>query len=311
MKYSVIDIGSNSIRLTVYKVKNGKFKILFKAKKMAGLAGYVENGCISDVGIDLACESIMEFKSTLQSLGINERIYVFATASLRNVVNTDETVAKIFKATGFNVDVITGEEEAMLGYAGILQELSVSSGAFIDIGGASTEIVLFEKGRILLSKSYRMGSLKLYKDCVKHILPGKHSFKRIKHAIKHEIDKQPLETSGKYSKLICTGGTARSVLKFARYLEIVDPGNNTMTSEDLKKVGDFLTGDKRSAANAILKIDPERIHTIIPGYMILRYISRKLKTKKLTISSYGVREGYLCQKILKQEKNTVIRRTEN
>ena len=76
-------------------------------------------------------------------------------------------------------------------------------------------------------------------------------------------------------------------------------------------VGDFLTGDKRSAANAILKIDPERIHTIIPGYMILRYISRKLKTKKLTVSSYGVREGYLCQKILKQEKNTVIRRTEN
>lgn len=47
----------------------------------------------------------------------------------------------------------------MLGYAGILQELSVSSGAFIDIGGASTEIVLFEKGRILLSKSYRMGSI--------------------------------------------------------------------------------------------------------------------------------------------------------
>ena len=54
MKYSVIDIGSNSMRLTVYKVKNGSFKILFKDKRMAGLAGYVEKGCISDRGIKLS-----------------------------------------------------------------------------------------------------------------------------------------------------------------------------------------------------------------------------------------------------------------
>lgn len=310
MKYSVIDMGSNSIRLTVYKVKNGKFKILFKAKKMAGLAGYVENGCITDTGIELACETILDFKATLQSLGITERIYVFATASLRNVVNTDETTARILKETGFDVDVITGEEEAMLGYAGIMQELSVSSGAFIDIGGASTEIVLFEKAKVLSSRSYRIGSLKLYKDCVEHILPGEGSLKRIREAIRVETDKQPVEPAGKYKRLICTGGTARSVLKFARYLELVSAENNTMTLQELEKVGEFLTGDKRTAANAILKIDPERIHTIIPGYMILRYIAGKLKIKELTVSSYGVREGYLCQKILKK-KSTIIRKTGN
>ena len=67
MKYSVIDIGSNSMRLTVYKVKNGSFKILFKDKRMAGLAGYVEKGCISDRGIKRACDLLLEFKSTLES----------------------------------------------------------------------------------------------------------------------------------------------------------------------------------------------------------------------------------------------------
>ena len=55
MKEAVIDIGSNSMRLTVYEVEEKNFKILFKEKFMAGLAGYVENGCISEEGIQRAC----------------------------------------------------------------------------------------------------------------------------------------------------------------------------------------------------------------------------------------------------------------
>ena len=85
MKYSVIDIGSNSVRLTVYRVKDGAFRILFKDKKMAGLAGYVENGCISDAGIERACDTLLEFRNTLHLLGITDRIYAFATASLREL----------------------------------------------------------------------------------------------------------------------------------------------------------------------------------------------------------------------------------
>ncbi len=108
MKYSVIDIGSNSMRLTVYKVKNGTFKILFKDKRMAGLAGYVEKGCISDRGIKRACDLLLEFRSTLETFDIMDRVYVFATASLRNIVNSDEAAAKITEETGFNIDIVTG-----------------------------------------------------------------------------------------------------------------------------------------------------------------------------------------------------------
>ena len=60
-----------------------------------------------------AYESLLEFKNTLTLLGICENIHVFATASLRNIVNTEEAVAKITAETGFHIDVITGEEETL------------------------------------------------------------------------------------------------------------------------------------------------------------------------------------------------------
>lgn len=299
MKYSVIDIGSNSMRLTVYRVKGRDFKILFKQKKMVGLAGYVDHGRMSRAGIERAAESLLEFKNILQMLGITERIYVFATASLRNIVNTEEAVAEIEAAAAFSIDVVTGEQEAFLGYKGVMQELSVSDGVFVDIGGASTEIAMFRSNELFFSKSFHVGSLKLYKEFVKRILPGEKTLKDMRGAIDDEFRKNGAVDPEPCEKLICTGGTARSVLRFARHLGLIQADARVMDKKQLEKVGDLLLGSRKTAADAILKIDPERIHTIIPGYLILQYIFECFGAGKLIVSNYGVREGYLCQRILK------------
>ena len=299
VKYSVIDIGSNSIRLTVYKVKDKDFSILFKQKKMVGLAGYVDNGRMSRAGISCAAESLLEFKNVLKALNITERIYVFATASLRNIVNTEEAVINIENETGFKVDVITGEQEAFLGYMGVMQELSVSDGVFADIGGASTEIAIFKNKGMFFSRSLCVGSLKLFKDFVEKILPGDRAVKEISAAIDEEFQKNGIVHPTRCRKLICTGGTARSVLRFAKYLRLIDADSRELKAGQLVKVGRLLLGNRKTAADAILKIDPERIHTIIPGYLILRYITKRFNVEELIVSNYGVREGYLCQKILK------------
>ena len=87
MKCAVIDIGSNSMRLTVYDAQKDSFKILFKEKIMTALAGYVEKGKLTQEGIDSACSALMEFRHRLDVLEIRD-VYVFATASLRNISNT-------------------------------------------------------------------------------------------------------------------------------------------------------------------------------------------------------------------------------
>ena len=85
MKYALIDIGSNSIRLNVYNKDNIQ-KEVFSKKYMAGLAGLVEDGKLSDKGIKKLMKVLSAQKMLLDYLPIDE-IYAFASASLRNVDN--------------------------------------------------------------------------------------------------------------------------------------------------------------------------------------------------------------------------------
>ena len=108
MKQAIIDIGSNSIRLTLYETEGEHFKTLFREKIMAGLAGYVENRTLSAAGIECACSALLNFQSILQTLKI-DHICVFATASLRNISNTGQARSIIRSATGYDVEILSGE----------------------------------------------------------------------------------------------------------------------------------------------------------------------------------------------------------
>lgn len=307
MKQAIIDIGSNSIRLTLYEIENGSFKILFREKIMAGLAGYVENGALSAEGMECACAGLLTFRSILQTLHI-EHISVFATASLRNISNTQQALGIIRAATGYSVEVLSGESEALLGYAGAMQELHLRSGAFLDIGGASTEIVTFDEGKPVDFASFPIGSLSLYRRCVKRILPGQGSLKRLQ----QEIDKtiQPGHAAlAERPLLVGVGGTARAAFKLAQHYYKISSDCHTITAGQLNGLCSFLCSGKKEASDLILRLEAERIHTLVPGVLILQHIFQLFGAQQLIISKYGVREGYLCKKIL--QNNIVTPKTEN
>ena len=301
MKQAIIDIGSNSMRLTVYEIEGMAFKILFREKIMAGLAGYVEEGRLSYEGIECAYNGLLDFRETLDSLGI-PNVAVFATASLRNIQNTDEAITAIKVATGYTVEVISGEEEALLGYTGAMEEIKLSSGAFMDIGGASTELVSFDEGQPVCSASFHIGSLNLYKKCVKKILPGENSLKKMEKEIEDEVEKKALFAFEKRTPLVCVGGTARAALKLSRRLYALPEGGRTISKVQLEGLWELLSEGDRQAADLVLKLEPDRIHTIVPGVMIMRHMFRRFEAEEIIVSKYGVREGYLCQKILKTSR---------
>ena len=307
MKQAIIDIGSNSIRLTLYEIENSSFKILFREKIMAGLAGYVENGALNAEGMECACAGLLTFRSILQTLHI-EHISVFATASLRNISNTQQALGIIRAATGYSVEVLSGESEALLGYAGAMQELHLRSGAFLDIGGASTEIVTFDEGKPVDFASFPIGSLSLYRRCVKRILPGQGSLKRLQ----QEIDKtiQPGHAAlAERPLLVGVGGTARAAFKLAQHYYKISSDCHTITAGQLNGLCSFLCSGKKEASDLILRLEAERIHTLVPGVLILQHIFQLFGAQQLIISKYGVREGYLCKKIL--QNNIVTPKTEN
>ena len=296
MKCAVIDIGSNSMRLSAYDVDRSSFRVLFKEKVMAGLAGYVDNGRLNYEGIACACEGLAKFRELVDLLGI-DRISVFATASLRNISNTQQAVREIEAATGFQVEVISGEDEAFFGYSGAMCELSMADGVFVDIGGASTEVASFSDGQLRSVHSYPVGSLKLYHECVKKVLPGPGSLKRMEDYLESELDIRHLGAPAPDGRLACVGGTARAALKFAQKVYGLPASCHAFSAAQLEMLCTALCKADRAAIDLILKTEPERIHTAIPGMMILRSLVRSHQATEIVVSKYGVREGYLCQRI--------------
>ena len=294
MKQAIIDIGSNSIRLTLYETNAQDFKILFREK-------IVEDGRLSAEGIECACAGLLSFRTILQTLDI-DGARVFATASLRNITNTAQALAVIQAATGYQVEILSGEDEALLGYTG-----AMSSGAFLDVGGASSEIVTFDEGKPVDYQSFPVGSLSLYRRCVKKILPGEKSLARIRKTIKETIyltgeqQARPL--------LVCVGGTSRAVLKLARVYYHCSEDCRSITAEQLDGLCAFLCSGDKAVIDLILKLEPERIHTIVPGILVLQHIAHLFQAQQLLVSRYGVREGYLCKRILRNDTDTP--RTEN
>lgn len=297
MKQAIIDIGSNSIRLTVYETEGQSFRILFREKIMAGPAGYVEDGKLSAEGIECACAGLLTFRKILQTLQI-ENVRIFATASLRNISNTARALSVIRAATGYSVEVISGEDEALFGYAGAMQELHLTGGAFLDIGGASTEIVTFEDNAPVDFAGFPIGSLSLYRRCVKKILPGDGSLKQLRQEIGKTID---VSEGALKSRALLVGvcGTARAALKLARHYYGISDDCRSITAEQLDGLCKFLCSGKKEASDLILRLEAERIHTLVPGLLILQHVFALFRAEQLVVSQYGVREGYLCQKILK------------
>ena len=212
-------------------------------------------------------------------------------------MNTEEALEEIRRATGFSVEVVTGQEEALYGFAGALCDVSVTDGIFVDIGGASTEISVFCEGEVKSAESFPIGSLKLYKECVRNIVPGRGSLQRIDEKIRSELRDKVFRCDVTENQIVCIGGTSRAVLKLAQKVFSLPNSQNFIRADQLEKLCDILFQADKKACDLILKSVPERIHTLIPGMMILRYITEKFCASQIIVSRYSVREGYLCQKI--------------
>ncbi len=298
MKIPLTDLGSNTVRMSVYEAEGSRFRPLFSEKRMAGLASYVEEGLLSAEGINRACQVLKEFQWLLEQLHL-PAMAVFATASLRNIGNTAEAVAVIRQRTGLEVDVISGELEARLDYDGAILDSGIQDGALFDIGGGSTEIVSVRQGAVCLAQSLPLGSLNLFERFVSGLWPGKKELEKLQRQICKQLDRTPLPSP---SPSVCgIGGTARAVLKIANRRLNREEAHRFLTLEELEDTVQLLARRESEARRLVLRCCPDRVHTILPGALMMAELCRRLCVHQLYISKYGVREGYLCRKLLSSE----------
>lgn len=297
MNYGIIDIGSNTVRLSVYECWGDEIKILLNKKTTAGLAGYVVDGALSFEGIDRCIGVLLSYRS-ITSIFQLEGLSVFATASLRNIKNTDEAVRRIEEQTGFHIDVILGQEEAVLDFVGATHALPLQSGLVIDIGGGSIELVSFEERRIKDAASIDVGSLSLYSQYVSGLFPTKEERKEIKATVLRKLEALS-QYRGFSAESVCgIGGTIRGACRVYNKANRMPVDNRQFPADSVKKLLGYYKNPDKKALELVLKTVPDRIHTILPGMLALQVILDYFGTETVYVSSFGVREGYLYQNVL-------------
>ena len=297
MNYALIDLGSNTIRLSVYSAEGDNFTLLFSEKVTAGMFSYIENGTMSYEGMSTAANVILGYIDVLKHFKIDE-LHIFATASLRNIKNTQEAVEKITALTNTPIDVISGQEEAQLSFFGALKISSLEEGVMFDAGGGSTEIVHFKQKSLLSAQSLDMGCLSLYTKYVSKFWPKREELAALSAAIDAELSK--IKDVSKSPNLLGIGGTGRAILKLSN--SYYGKGDSLVISmPQLIEICDMLTSKDDIMRKLVLKKCPDRVHTIIPGTLLIRKIAEKFSIENLYISRYGVREGYLCKKLMQSK----------
>lgn len=297
MKYGIIDIGSNTMRLNLYSVENGEINSLLNKKNVAGLATYVKKGQMTKKGADKLIKILNKFENICEAFDI-KNIYAFATAALRNAKNSDDVMEYVRENSNIPIDLLSGEEEANLGYLGIQEDYDFDNGYILDIGGGSVEVTTVKNRKVIYSTSMTEGHLSLFRENVVSILPKKEEIKKMKKEIKKLIEQENIETIKNTNIIYGTGGTIRACGNVAQ--EVFDlPTNSTLHKDTIDKLYKNLKKQDKKTMRTVLQVVPERVHTITPGIIILREILKYTNSETIKISKKGVREGYLLKVINK------------
>lgn len=298
MIYAVIDIGSNTIRLSVYKVIGDEVKNLFNEKSSASLASFIEKGMMNEHGIQKLINTLKEFKNLISNFEDISKTYAIATASIRNSCNRREIIERVRTEVGIDIELISGEEEAKLSFLG--SGIDSQSGILTDIGGGSSEIVVFEQGKVVKTSSLNIGSLVAFDNFAKELFINKDEKKLLEDDIKLMLASNNLNRV--QHDLVCAvGGSARACLKLYNEYYDKEAGNVIITMDGLKNlINTLINMEDRTKMKLILKVKADRIHTLIPGMIILYRIAKYFYADIIRVSMTGIREGFVYNKILER-----------
>ena len=292
MKYAVVDTGSNTIRLSIYEHDGEKLTQLYNEAIFANLAGYIENGTLNASGIDAAIDALKQHKKIAKAYDCIP--HVFATAAIRNAKNTEEICAEIEKHTHLPVDVLTGEEEATFSFFGACEDFPCANGVMADVGGGSSEIILFSDKKPTAFVSVPWGSLKAFKHFVGEGLPDENGISSIQNVISDALSKTKVFSGAKTKTLCIVGGGVRASKKLAETLL----ANSTLSVSAINALLDLIKSDPAFAKTVIERVAPKRAATIGPALAIYSAVGAFFDASDVAVSDKGIKEGYVLKKLL-------------
>lgn len=293
-RIGLIDLGSNSARFVVMEIlPNQSYHLIYQDKRAVRLSeGMSETGKLTAAARQRTLDALDNFSHTAALLGVDHMSAV-ATAAMRNAPNGISFRDEIETRTGIPLTVISGREEARLGYLGVVNTIPHPDFILFDLGGASMEVSLVRNRHLVQAVSLPIGALTLTE---KYRTTDKVS-KSAKENIRQEVREALTAISGiENAKLpvIGIGGTVRNLAKIQqRRTEYPIPKLHQyqMSAAVMKDLENLLTSKNLADRGKISGLAAERADIICAGTMIIRNLLEYVAAEELIISGCGLREG--------------------
>jgi exopolyphosphatase/guanosine-5'-triphosphate,3'-diphosphate pyrophosphatase len=298
-RFAAIDIGSNSVRMEVAET-GSPTRILVSERQVTRLGASVfQTGRVSPEAIEFLCATLTQMAGIYKRFEIHG-IRAVATAAVRDASNQREFLGKVSAAAGTQVEIISGQEEARLIHLGVQSRWPHPRQRvlMVDIGGGSAELILSDKGRIVVAASKQLGALRLTELFLKSDPPKDTELKRMEEYIEERIA-PAIRRMGSLpiDRVIATSATAAAVVcavnAIPRQKRDLSDKARASTAK-IRALYAALCAGNVEERRRITGIGPRRAEIIIPGAAVLLSVLKSLELPSLYYSAAGVRDGIIA-----------------
>ncbi len=294
MRLGCIGVGSNAIRLLSAQWEDGKLCHDLRERRGTRLFAGLKDGCLTKESMDASVNAVGELARLAREDGACG-LFIFATSAVRDARNGEEFTRRARAVAGADVEIITGEEEAVLSYLGASEG---GSCGVVDIGGGSTEFTLGVDARIEGAASLQMGAVRMNAQTpILSEADYEATLTRCEKIIRRDAAALlRLPARGTWCGV---GGTMTTLGAMHRKIPVFLPETcegMTVSAQDVGRWGRRLARMTLSERRTITGLMPHRADIIPSGMAILEASMRCFAMEEIRLSAHGNMDGFLKKK---------------
>lgn len=286
---AVIDVGSNSVRLVIYRVDGRALWTIYNEKVVAGLGRDLPaTGRLSPEGVEAAIGALRRFRAVLDGWKADE-VTTAATAAVREAADGRAFLKRVHDETGLDIRILSGEEEARYAAFGVICGQPDAEGVVGDLGGSSLELVRLNGMTDIEGVTLPLGPFALG-------APKPLVAERIRRLVDDHLS--PLASRYASPEFHAVGGAWRNLALL--HMQLADyplhvAHQYEIARGDALELARFVQRQSRSSLEGIEGLSKKRYDTLPYSALVLERAIERLGVQRLVISAYGVREGMLLE----------------
>lgn len=295
MRFGIVDLGTNSIRLFIFECLKKRCELLVREKMMVRLGdGVYDSGKLNADAMQRTLKAFSHFHDLLDDYGV-DKIRCVATSALRVASNSKKFKRKVYAKTGFEIEVISPEEEAELIALGVTSHVDLPDKkvVLIDMGGGSTEVSLCKGSKALISRSIPIGAARGQQLFLKTVPPAKGGEAALREHVDELLAEIFFDPPFKSARLAI--GSSGSIRAFSRIYEFNTCHARVFTRRFLRDATIDLSQYTRKQLQTVPGLEARRIDLITSAGIILHQIMRYFDVHKLQVTKYALKDGILVR----------------